>query len=345
VAISAEGDIAISGAYRHFGTEKEIRVWDLSSGKQLREIRTDLNGIFGLALSPDCQYVFAGGGGVVVEGGWQYTSGVEVRKLDGTGKVTRLGKELFFVKSIAFSSDRELFLTSNLRAPNAQGHDDERCVRIWRTSTFAMISAFGQHQVGIKSACFSPDGQRVAFASNQIGTSKPLARPNRQTLLSKFHLDRGVEVRLHDLNSTIPLIRVWNVGAQREESPLQLPKGRVEQIAFSPTGRILASAGSTLIICDFRARTVVKELDLGPHAYNNCVAFSPDGVLLASGGGYQFEPGSPYRDCGVKLWDVESGDLTSFLPHQGPVYSLTFSPDGRTLVAGGESGELLTWNL
>ena len=45
------------------------------------------------------------------------------------------------------------------------------------------------------------------------------------------------------------------------------------------------------------------------------------------------------------LWDVESGNVAAFLEHKGPVHSLAFSPNGRTLVAGGELGELLMWSL
>jgi WD40 repeat protein len=65
VAIGPNGDIGISGAYRHFGAEGEIRIWDLSTGEQMREIQTGLNAIFSLAVSPDSRNVIAGGGGVV----------------------------------------------------------------------------------------------------------------------------------------------------------------------------------------------------------------------------------------------------------------------------------------
>ena len=347
VAISSSGDCAVSGAYRDYGSEHEIRVWDLSNEKQSQEIRTGLNGIFSLAFSPDCQHVLVGGGGTVDQGGWQYTSGVEVWRLDGSGMETRFGRELYFVKSIAFSHDRDFLVTSNLRTPNGQGANDETCVTVWRTSDFSKVAAFGRHEVGIGSACFSPDGQRVVFASNQGGGPAPLQANSSlsRRLLSKFHLKRNVEVALHDLNSMAPLIRVWNVGERIEEPALQLSKGRIERVAFSPSGRLLSSAGSALGIYEFSTRALIKQLDHIPSSYSICVAFSPDETVLASGGGYQVQPGSPYQDCGVKLWDVQSGSVVAFLPHRKPVHSLAFSPDGRKLVAGGELGDLLMWNL
>ena len=90
---------------------------------------------------------------------------------------------------------------------------------------------------------------------------------------------------------------------------------------------------------DFEVRKAITEF--AQASSSSCVAFSPDGTILASGGGYRSEPGSPYQDCGITLWDSESGRLIAFLPHEKPVHSLAFSPDGQRIVAGGERGELL----
>jgi DNA-binding beta-propeller fold protein YncE len=61
-----------------------------------------------------------------------------------------------------------------------------------------------------------------------------------------------------------------------------------------------------------------------------CVAFSPDGLLLASGGW-----GRP-----IRLRDaVNNGSLVRELKSVGPsVYDLVFSPDGSLLAAGGRDG-------
>ena len=66
------------------------------------------------------------------------------------------------------------------------------------------------------------------------------------------------------------------------------------------------------------------------------VAFSPDGTLLASGA----------LDGPVKLWDVEKKEnITTLEGHTSFVNSVAFSPDGTTLVSGSNDGTVLLWDM
>ena len=62
------------------------------------------------------------------------------------------------------------------------------------------------------------------------------------------------------------------------------------------------------------------------------VSFSPDGNIIASGGGSSDET--------VRLWDTKTGRLLKKLTgHTGVVYSISFSPDGDTIASGGGSSD------
>src|SRR5262249_967765 len=82
----------------------------------------------------------------------------------------------------------------------------------------------------------------------------------------------------------------------------------------------------------------------------SCVAYSPDGKLLASAANYRLEFREMRHPGEVKLWDAVSGQLLRTLTgFPGAVNGVAFSPDSKSLVSvssgRGESSELRLWDV
>jgi len=133
-----------------------------------------------------------------------------------------------------------------------------------------------------------------------------------------------------------PPIEPGNAESLEPRTELAVHRGPVFQLAFAPSGALLASAGADSTVRLWSPQTEQQLAVLSGHSgWVRAVAFSPDSRWLASGG----------NDRLVRLWDVETLQLVAvFAGHEGFVLDLAFSPTGDIIASAGGEGTVRLWD-
>ena len=336
------------------GWEGTIRLWESATGKELRRFEGDARGFFGIAFSPGGKMLASAGNGGMIhvwdvpsrkcrfsvkghegsmvacvaispDGKWLASGGGGNRTRTlvlwdlATGKEVRhLGDNMRTVKSVAFSPDGTfLAAVSDVRSTHGNPSDREGpdVVRLWDVTTGKL--RWEKETGGATSVAFAPDGKTVASAGS----------------------DAVIHIRDVATGNQVSKIQV-----PEDRYPVENPTGRkgydwggVLALAYSPNGKLLASAGhdGTVRLWDTTTSRAIHILH-GHAREVTGVTFSPDGKTLASCG----------RDHTVRLWDPVNGKLLHApVGHNGEVAHVAVFPDGQRAASAGHDRTIRLWEL
>jgi RNA polymerase sigma factor (sigma-70 family) len=234
----------------------------------------------------------------------------------------------------------------------ASGHDDG-AIRLWETATGKPLRSFQKAALAITALAYSPDGKRLAAASEIDWPPRGQVNPVRlwdvatgtEALRFEGHTDTVHTVVFAPDGKTLatgggrydPTLRLWDTATGKVHNVCKGHEGELWSVAFASDGHTVASGSmdKTVRLWDVASGMEMRRLK-GHQKDVNAVAFAPDGKALASGG----------FDATLRLWDVERGvELQRFEGHEGGFASVAFSRDGTTLAAGGRDHTLRLWEL
>jgi WD40 repeat protein len=310
--------------------ERQVRVWDVSTGKERRRLPAGPWEVKHVAFSPDGRLLLAGWFHVRV---WEAATGKERLTIEG---------HRHSVWDVRFSPDGRLLASQ----------DHLGCeLRLWRAATGEPLPPFrGGPPQRVSCFSFSPDGKelvavgldgvvrRWAVPSGRRVRAFSMARPPAggggglaaELLAAGAEIGPGARMVAAEVGEDV---EVWDAVTGKRLLRVKAEPGR--PLAFAPDGKALLALGwrEHLRLWSLPGGRLLLRRD-GRRA-EDVHAFSPDAKLLAWAEGRE-----------VRLWDLarrqEAGRLAG---HVRETTGLAFRPDGRTLVSWGEDDTLRVWDV
>jgi serine/threonine-protein kinase len=229
---------------------------------------------------------------------------------------------------------------------------------LWDTATRKRVGILDDHQqTSVDSVAFSPDGKTLA-ANDMDGVVYLWSVPTRRVSRTLSQRTSASTTLAFSRNSKILAIGqdndqvyLWNPATGHRTGALTgAGNALITSVAFSPDGTMIAASdqdGRTYLWNIATRRRVATLPD--PHSNGvDAAAFSPDGAMLATGD----SNGNTY------LWNLPASTLAGTLTNpkgqvtarltgesRTAVFSVAFSPDGKTLATADTNGSAYLWRI
>ncbi len=207
------------------------------------------------------------------------------------------------------------------------------------------LRADGEGVTPVRSVAVSPDGHRIAWASDDetvrvldVGTNDLQALPTGGRFASRsvaFSPD-GKWLAADDGDSKSSKVLLWDARTLTTATAPMPHSEDVLSISFSADSRWIATgaADGTVRVWDITGKQrFTRRAAHEPNSAANSVAFSPDGLFVVSGG----------ADTTVRLWNAQTGEpiqKRSDPAENDDVTAVAFSPKGDRVVVCRANGTM-----
>ena len=327
IAFSADGNTIATGSWDH-----SIRLWDFVNRKHLTTLRGQSNEIWAVAFSPDGKNI-AGGGKDGTLNLWPAREPEPDDTIPGPWTplgISNDGNHLAAVdreKNVGFFHLGSLEQTRTL---SLKSEDEKTRSSRWGSSGRLAVSA------DLNTLVQGLDNGNVKIWTTGTRETRLLAVATEKISSVELSPDgRYLVTRCHRQ----PL-KLWDIRNPDSQENLATLEG--ENAVFSADGTTLVTMrerGSMVDVWDLAILKKRNTLHITPRPGFG-TALSPDGGILATKASFD-----DFNNA-IRLWDTATGDLLGECSgHKQGVWSVAFSPDGKTLVSSSDDSTLKFWNV
>lgn len=337
-----------NGQYLLATTDKGFVLWDLendaniekSVDEEIQDLVDNTQAIFSsdskrmafMAATPvNCQIMI-----------WDIQSLELIQTIEWKSEINEEAEEsIGNIISIAFSADGNDIVSAL----------NDGVIQIWNIQSNKIKACYILSSVWIKNAFFDTTGRYVGLgtADNNIIIADTYSNYAIKAIRDKPNLtsaalspDGSRLITGAGMRDEEGKMSLWDVKSNRCLKTLSDHEDFITSVAYSPDGKLIASASAdgTVLIYDAENGHQTLRLDVetvadGRYAFVYA-SFSPDSKRIATG----------ISNGHMVFWDVKDGHVIQDIETQGDlIFSFDYSPDGSLIAAGSISREAKVWNV
>lgn len=306
------------GSQLAVGTSIGLWVYNIRTGDEKLFPMLKSKQVNSVAFSPDGKILASSGYDNNIIHLWDPKTG----KLHSTLLPSKKEEHRFAASRFSYASNSGLAFTKDGSTLIGLSSGGTNAIARWDVTTGSQLDKhYHYHNDQAQSADISPDTTEIATGryDGKISIWDTNTGKKTDTLKghSKFYINEFFS-------------KLFRLNKQRKFQGVQA-------LAYSPDGRILASAGLDNLIHLWNMKKHKKRTTLTGHIdWVTALAFSIDNNILASG------------DINgiIKFWDVNTGnEIETLQAHRSSISSMVFAPDKLTMVSGSDDGSIRIWNI